>query len=851
MGRRAGVRPGVRPGEPGHATGSTLSRQAGKAFLVGAAYYAAARLGLQLALIEHNVTPLWPPTGIAVVALLVWGRAVWPGVALAAFAVNLPISTNALAAAATAAGNTLAPLVASILLVKVGFRREIDRLRDAVAIVFLGALLSMLISASVGTGTLVLSRAIPGSEFLAAWAVWWTGDAMGVLVVAPFLLSLGLLRQPSGASSRKRVEAAALLLLVTIVSIAVMNSDLRLMFLVFPLLGWAAWRFQQRGGAPAALIAAGIASWTASHGTGPFAQGTLLQKMLSLQAFNATVAFSSLFFAAVVTERMHARGALERAAAELEVRVRCRTSELSATNERLHREIAGREDTERRLRQREGQLAEAQHLARIGSWEWLIPENRVSWSDEMYRIHGYHPQEFPVTFEKVVEQAIEQDVARIRRNVEVALRGGRDQDLTGIEYRIVRKDGAERILLGEAKLTVGASGEPLRMVGTVQDITEGRKAEREHRIAETLQRSLLPDRLPEIPGISLAARYVPASTDMEVGGDWYDVLLLPNGHVGFAIGDVAGHGLRAASTMGQLRMALRAYALEEESPARVVRRAHRLLKRFLPSEIATLLYLVFDPDSGMIRFVNAGHPPPLVIGGSGAASYLEEGLAPPLGAIPYLDQYIVEAVSELAAGSALLLFTDGLVERRGVSIGEGLAQLEVEAADADQDLEALCDRLLLAMAGDRVADDIALLAFRPVPLAGEPLHLRVPAEPQALAPMRQTLRRWLREIDAPPPEANEILLACGEACTNAIQHAYGAGEGVLEMDLALLAGAVEVNVRDRGSWRPPSRTEGGRGLQMMRGLMDLVEVAGGSEGTVVRMRRGLRAGAVRERTRTR
>jgi serine phosphatase RsbU (regulator of sigma subunit) len=96
------------------------------------------------------------------------------------------------------------------------------------------------------------------------------------------------------------------------------------------------------------------------------------------------------------------------------------------------------------------------------------------------------------------------------------------------------------------------------MVGTVQDVTEGRKAEREHRIAETLQRSLLPDRLPELPGMALAARYVPAGADMAVGGDWYDVVELPSGHVGLAIGDVAGHGLRAASTMGQLRMALRA-----------------------------------------------------------------------------------------------------------------------------------------------------------------------------------------------------------------------------------------------------------------------------------------------------
>src|SRR5206468_9950527 len=126
-----------------------------------------------------------------------------------------------------------------------------------------------------------------------------------------------------------------------------------------------------------------------------------------------------------------------------------------------------------------------------------------------------------------------------RANLKAALARGRDHDLPPSEYRIVRADGTERVLLGKARLSVGPDGSPLRMVGTVQDITEGKRAEREHRIAETLQRSLLPDRLPEIPGVLLAARYVPASQDMEVGGDWYDVVQLPNGHVGLAIGDVA------------------------------------------------------------------------------------------------------------------------------------------------------------------------------------------------------------------------------------------------------------------------------------------------------------------------
>ena len=845
-GERTPLKP--RPGNLAQTIRSNPLGYAGKVLIVGFAYYAAARLGLRVALIERNVTPLWPPTGIALVAFLVYGRSVWPGVALAAFAVNLPISTNALAAGATAAGNTLAPLVAVSLLVSVGFRREIDRLWDAVDIVFLGALLSMLISASVGAGILVLSGAISANEFPGAWAVWWTGDAMGVLVVAPFLLSL--FQRPWSGSLQERTEGAALLLLVAVVSFLVMNTDRGLMFLVIPFLGWTAWRFQQRGAAPAALIAAGIASWAAAHDLGPFRHGTLFEKMITLQSFDATVAFSSLFFAALVTERIRDREALEHAAAELEERVTRRTIELSAANELLKREIAERHESDRRLRQREGQLAETQQAAQVGSWEWMIAENRVSWSDEMYRIHGHLPQEFPLTFDKAVEQVVHDDIVRIRANVKAALERGRDQHLPDIEYRIVRPDGAERVLLGRAELNVGPNGQPLRMIGTVQDVTESKMAEREHRIAETLQRSLLPDRLPEIPGVLLAARYVPATTDLEVGGDWYDVVQLPDGRVGLAIGDVAGHGLRAASTMGQLRMALRVCALEERSPTRVVTRLRHLVRGQLGSDFATLVYLVFDPDSGTVRFANAGHPPPLVVEGKEGASYLEGGLGPPLGAVGFPDRYL-DVTYHLAAGSTLFLFTDGLVERRGATIRDGLDRLKALAAASDEDLEAMCDHVLLSMVESDVSDDVALLALRPVRLASEPLLLRLPAEPYVLASLRQTLRRWLREIEASPQVANDILIACGEACANVIQHAYGAKEGLLEVDLVLLDGTVEVTVRDHGTWRPISGRDGGHGERLMQGLMDSVNVNSGSGGTIVQMKRRLQTGPHGERARAR
>jgi integral membrane sensor domain MASE1/anti-sigma regulatory factor (Ser/Thr protein kinase) len=811
--------------------------------LVAAAYYVAARLGLELSLVKKNVTPLWPPTGIAVAALLVLGRRVWPGIAVGAFLVNLPISTDAVAAAATAAGNTLAPLLAAILLERVGFRRAMDRGRDALAIVFLGALLSMIVSASIGTATLLASGAIERSELPSAWAVWWTGDAMGVLVVAPFLLTLGVTRLRRPASWPRVAEAAASFLVLTVVTIAVTQAQMRLLFVVIPVVGWIAWRFQQRGAAPAALLVAVVTTWSAAEGLGPFADGSLFEKMLTLQVFNATVVLTSWFFAAIVTERIRSREALEQSAHELEERVRERTAELSTANERLTAEMAEREGAERRLRAQGRQLADAQRVARIGSWEWAIPDQQVSWSDEMYRIHGHEPQAFPVTFDRAMAQVLGEDAERIRRNVEDVLREpGADRDLPQVEYRITRADGAERVLIGRARVRVGADGMPLRLVGTVQDVTETRRAEREHDIAETLQRSLLPEGLPRIPGVSLAARYLPASTDMAIGGDWFDVIQLPNGRVALAIGDVAGHGLPAASSMGQVRMAVRAYALEEESPAEVMDRVHTLVQQLLVAEMVTLVFLVFDPETCTVRFANAGHPPPLVIE-DGKASFLTEGLSPPLGVVT-APAGQAEAVATLAPGAMLLLYTDGLVERRGVSIRDGLRRLGAEAAGAGSDLEALCDHVLRAMVELPRSDDVAMLALRPVPLTAEPLVIDVPAEPRVLAPLRQTLRRWLAELEADDDDVTSVLIACGEACANAIQHAYGAREGRLQVEFAHADGMVQLAVRDEGSWRPGSGSEeGGLGLPLMRELMDAVDVEQTAGGTVVRMRRRLRAGA--------
>jgi PAS domain S-box-containing protein len=365
-------------------------------------------------------------------------------------------------------------------------------------------------------------------------------------------------------------------------------------------------------------------------------------------------------------------------------------------------------------------------------------------------------------------------------------------------------------------------------------VDHARVYEREHRIAETLQRSLLPDRLPQLPGLTVAARYLPAASEAEVGGDWYDVLPTPGGGVGLVMGDVAGKGLAAASMVGRLRSALRAYALEGHDPARVVEQLNRLIwTEEDQAQMATLIYVVVDPVSERLHWVNAGHPPPLLVTDGGPPRYLEGGGSVPLGVLPFPE--FEEVTAELDPGTTVVLYTDGLVERPGENIDIGLDRLVEAVRGASAEPQELCDTLLHELVPEAGApDDVALLTLRTVPLT-DSFEVHLPPEPEALASMRALLRRWLRPLPASDQELTELLTACGEAATNAIEHS-GAGEP-FEMSGRLDGLRVEVTVRDHGAWREPREGDHGRGLSLMRALMDSVDVMPSPEGTTVRLQR--------------
>ncbi|MET7330820.1 MASE1 domain-containing protein [Nonomuraea sp. NPDC005650] len=290
---------------------------AAKILTVAIAYFVAAELGLQQQLVRGQVTPLWPSTGIALAAMLLLGLRIWPGITLGAFLVNVSIGPTMAAVLSISVGNTLAPICAYLLLERVGFRIELDRLRDALALVFLGAFAGMLVSATVGAGSLVLAGGLQPSEFWPAWSVWWAGDAMGVLVVTPLLLASRTTRVPWNAHPLRWVEGAALLLGTFLVTLLATSGPINLLFLVFPFLIWSALRFQLLGAAACALITTTVAIVSAAHHSGPFAQHNLFLNMVALQAFNGSAALTALLLAAIIVERNKAHQNIKNVCARL------------------------------------------------------------------------------------------------------------------------------------------------------------------------------------------------------------------------------------------------------------------------------------------------------------------------------------------------------------------------------------------------------------------------------------------------------------------------------------------------------------------------------------------------------
>jgi PAS domain S-box-containing protein len=791
---------------------SELGRYAAKTLVVAGAYFVTAKLGLQLAFEHASITAVWPPTGISLAALVIWGYRLWPGVALGAALANLFTGdAPAIAVLGITIGNTLEALLGAYLLVRVArFRPSLDRVRDVLALVLLAAVLSTMVSATVGVTSLWIGDQIEtAGDLPSAWRVWWLGDMGGDLLVAPFLLVLA-----SGVRlgrGRARVAEACVLLSILVgLSLLILSQDAPYTYLIFPPLIWAAFRFRQLGATLSSLIVATIAVLFTEHNVGPFARGSPDNSLLLSQTFMGVASATALFLAAITSERRRAEAELQGAHDTLEASVEERTAQLA----RSHQELA-----------LQGLIARymAEGVCLIRASDSVI----VYTNPEFERILGYHSGELSGKHAATLDYGDGGVAAKgVAREITQML--GRPGE-SAFEVLNRKKDGTA------AWCRVHASAFDHPEYGKVwvavnEDITDRKRA-------DVLERSFVPERLPRIPGVQLAARFIPGGAGVEVGGDWYDVLEIDDGSIGLAIGDVAGRGVQAAAVMAQLRNALRAYAFESHPPAIALEHLNRLAWTLDRNVMATLIYLVFDPGSGRVRLANAGHLPPLQAKPDGSTLYLEEGRSLPLGARPATTYSEAEHVLE--PGSTLILYTDGLIEKRHISIDDRLALLARSLTMDHDGLEGLCDHLL-ATVRPSGEDDVALLAIGPVQLAQTPLKLTMPAEPEELRSLRRALRRWLEQCEASSAESEEIVLACNEAVANAIEHAYGPGDGSVEMAAELSEGEVCITVRDYGRWRQPRGDYRGRGLGLMKAVMDSVSVeTNAHEGTQVRMVRRL------------
>jgi serine phosphatase RsbU (regulator of sigma subunit)/anti-sigma regulatory factor (Ser/Thr protein kinase) len=353
-------------------------------------------------------------------------------------------------------------------------------------------------------------------------------------------------------------------------------------------------------------------------------------------------------------------------------------------------------------------------------------------------------------------------------------------------------------------------------------------------IAQTLQRSLLPRRLPRLPGLSMGAWYEPAAHESAVGGDWYDVIRLGHRRLGLAIGDVAGHGLAAATHMGQLRSAMRAYALEVERPAEMLGKLSRFSDE-MRLRMATVIYATINLDTWIVDFARAGHPYPLLLRGDGEATFLSEAGGPPLGS--GTPQTYDEQRVTLAEGDTLLLYTDGLIERRGRTLSDGEAALVEAATTAPDDPDLKCRSIIERLTeGIAVPDDVAVLAVRAVGLH-ELMEVDIPAEAEQLATVRHLIRRWVAAHGGTDDDCAAFAIAVTEACANAVEHAYGPRTANIRLRAALEDGAATVSIADDGSWREPRGENRGRGIPVMKEFMDDVSIDTGDDGTTVELRR--------------
>jgi serine/threonine-protein kinase RsbW len=367
-------------------------------------------------------------------------------------------------------------------------------------------------------------------------------------------------------------------------------------------------------------------------------------------------------------------------------------------------------------------------------------------------------------------------------------------------------------------------------------LENARLYEQERAIARTLQRSLLAGDRPSDPRFAVETHYQAAADDLEVGGDWFDAFLITPDKLAVVVGDVVGRGIDAATTMGQLRSAIRALASAEAGPARLLERLDRFVERVESARMATVAYVEVDLAGNEMVYACAGHLPPLLAEPGGSPRYLLDARSGALGSRAG-RQARIEHRTHLTPGSRLLLYTDGLIERRNRRIDAGFELLaRTYAGKRDAPLPGLTAALADMLVGQEHADDVCLLCLA---LGTEKrLERTIGADPVQIALLRKDLRGWLVSHNVDDESTQAVLLACSEAVANSIEHGYRDNPlGVVDVVATISDEAVAIRISDHGVWADPDVSgPRGRGLSLIRQVMDELEFDHG-EGTTVTMRR--------------
>ncbi|WP_369808496.1 MULTISPECIES: SpoIIE family protein phosphatase [unclassified Mycobacterium] len=365
-----------------------------------------------------------------------------------------------------------------------------------------------------------------------------------------------------------------------------------------------------------------------------------------------------------------------------------------------------------------------------------------------------------------------------------------------------------------------------------QGLQRVHQVDQQRETALALQHAILgPADLPH----GFAVRYQAASRPLQVGGDWYDIVDLEDGRIAMVVGDCVGHGLAAATVMGQVRSACRALLFENPSPGAALAGLDRFAARLPGAQCTTAVCAVLNPETGELVYSSAGHPPPILVHADGTTQMLDEGHTIALGV--RADWTRPEARVTMPARATLLLYTDGLVERRRTALGQGISRAaalvqEGRAATLDE----LANQIMSGLApSEGYQDDVVLLLYR----HPAPLELTFPADVSHLAPARTALRSWLTRTRLDPEQAMNVLVAAGEAVANAIEHGHrDKPEGTVSLGATALGDRVQLTITDTGSWKPPqpaSYPHRGRGIALMRGLMHDVTISPDAAGTTVHL----------------